>query len=320
MKTRPDWLKFRTRSGPWDVLEAIRPAFGTVGDLLTLGDQGQGKDGWLWRRTVYLAGDLAIAAIDYGGQHQREWVRVDIPGSGCAWVQDWQRMAALPSVLKEAEVKRLDLQLTTYHGEVTHDMVLEAHARGAFCAGGRNPHYQQVGSSDPRAGRTIYVGQRDAPKFARCYEKGFQLLQEVPVSVRSGVCAIEMDGVGMVDPAKVYRVEVELKAKDGREIPWDALAAPDGYFAGAYPFCAELLPGVQGVKVQTMPTAAPRRALATSLDNCRRSYGGILRAALLAYGGDVDRVMAMVTSEQPSDALVAAGVLTVDHVGAREGV
>lgn len=320
MKTRPDWLKFRTRSGPWDVLEAIRPAFGTVGDLLTLGDQGQGKDGWLWRRSVYLAGDIAIAAIDYGGQHQREWVRVDIPGSGCAWVQDWHRMAALPQVLKEAEIKRLDIQLTTYNGEVTHELVLEAHARGAFCAGGRNPHYRQVGGSDPRAGRTVYVGQRDAPKFARCYEKGFELLQEVPVSVRSGVTAIEMDGVGMVDPAKVYRVEVELKAKDGREISWDALAAPDGYFAGAYPFCAELLPGVQGVKVQTMPTAAPRRALATSLDNCRRSYGGILRAALLAYGGDVDRVMAMVTSEQPSDALVAAGVLTVDHVGAREGV
>lgn len=320
MKTRPDWFKFRTRDNPWKVLEALRPAFGTAGDLLELGDQVQGKDGWLWRRWIYLAGDIAIAAIDYGGKHQREWVRVDIPGSGCAWVQDWQVMAALPSVLQEAEVKRLDIALTTYHGEVTHDMVLAAHERGAFCAGGRNPHYRQVGGSDPRAGRTIYVGQRDAPKFCRCYEKGFEVLQEVPVSVRSGVYAIEMDGVGMVDPAKVYRVEVEFKAKDCRPIPWEAVAAPDGYFAGAYPFCAELLPGVPEVKLQTMPTAAPRRALASSLDNCRRSYGGILRAALLAYGGDVDRVMAMVTAEQPSDALVAAGVLTIDHVGAREGV
>jgi len=320
MKTRPDWLKFRTRSGPWDVLEAMRPAFGTVGDLLTMGDQGKGKEGWTWRRTVYLAGDIAIAAIDYGGQHMREWVRVDISGSGCSWVQDWQRMAALPSVLKEAQVTRLDIALTTYHGEVTHEMVLEAHARRAFCSGGRDPEHQQVTGSDPRAGRTVYVGKREAPKFCRCYEKGFELLKEVPASVRSGVYAIEMDGVGMVDPAKVYRVEVEFKRKEGREIPWDAVAAPDGYFAGAYPFCAELLPGVQGVKVQTMPTAAPRRALAASLDNCRRSYGGILRAALLAYGGDVDRVMAMVTSDQPSDALVAAGVLTVDHVGAREGV
>lgn len=313
MKTRPDWLKFRTKSGPFEVLEALRPCFGSVGELLGLGDQVQGKDGWAWRRVVYLAGDIPLASIDYGGEYQRDWVRVDMPGGGCEWVQRWDLVAALPGVLQEAQVKRLDIALTTYAGEVTHERVLQAHAAGGFCSGGRNPHYRQVGSSDPRAGRTVYVGQRESAKFCRCYEKGFQLLQEVPVSVRQEVTGIAMDGVGMVDPALVYRVEVELKAKDDKVVPWDAVVNPDAYFAGAYPFCAELLPGVQASKVQTMPAEAPRRALAASLDNCRRSYGGILRAALLAYAGDVDRVMSIVTSETPSDALVAAGVLTVAH-------
>lgn len=313
MKTRPDWLKFRTQSDPWSILEAIRPAFGTVSHLLTLGDATKGKDGWLYRRSILMAGDVQLGVIDYDGANQRGWVRVDMPGSGCEWVQDWNVMAGLPGVLKDAQVRRLDIALTTYKGEVTHDLVLQAHARGAFCSGGRNPHYRQVGGSDPRAGRTIYIGQRDAWKFCRCYEKGWEQMRDVPVSLRDAATAIHFDDAGWVDPAKVYRVEVELKAQDVKPVPWDALQRPDEYFAGAYPFCAELLPGVEAIKVKAMPTDAPRRALAAALDNCRRSYGGILRAALMAYGGDVERVMSIVTSDDPSPILVAAGVLTVDH-------
>ena len=41
MKTIVDWLKFRTLSDPFVVLEAIRPAFGTASALLTLEDGGR---------------------------------------------------------------------------------------------------------------------------------------------------------------------------------------------------------------------------------------------------------------------------------------
>ena len=57
MKTTVDWLKFRTTANPFKTLETIAPAFGTVADLLTLGEPEKGKDGWLHRRSVILAGD-----------------------------------------------------------------------------------------------------------------------------------------------------------------------------------------------------------------------------------------------------------------------
>ena len=55
MKTTIDWLKFRTLSDPFSILAAIRPAFGTVADLLELEDGGRGKDGWEFRKLLKLA-------------------------------------------------------------------------------------------------------------------------------------------------------------------------------------------------------------------------------------------------------------------------
>ena len=46
MKTTVDWLKFRTTANPFETLSALLPAFGTVGELLTLGEPAKGKDGW----------------------------------------------------------------------------------------------------------------------------------------------------------------------------------------------------------------------------------------------------------------------------------
>ena len=83
MKTTVDWLKFRTHKSPFEAFEAIRAAFGTVGELLALGDPSKGKDGWLYRRSILLAGEQTIGQIDYGGDSQREWIRVDVPGTGC---------------------------------------------------------------------------------------------------------------------------------------------------------------------------------------------------------------------------------------------
>ena len=75
MKTTVDWLKFRTTANPFETLSALLPAFGTVGELLTLGEPAKGKDGWQHRRSVILAGDQTIAQIDYGGESQRGWLQ-----------------------------------------------------------------------------------------------------------------------------------------------------------------------------------------------------------------------------------------------------
>lgn len=224
-------------------------------------------------------------------------------------------MERLPDVLEKPTIKRLDIALTTVDGSVNHDMVIAAHEARQFSTGGRHPHYRVVGGSDPRAGRTIYVGRRDGGKFLRCYEKGFELIKDVPDTFRKHVHSIQMDGHGWSDVTKVYRVEVEFKSGDGYVVPWSSVCSGrDSAFAGAYPFLASLLPGQLPVKMTRLPDLKPRLALASALENCRKSYGGILRAAFEAYGGDIARVWAAVCAEEPSASLVEAGVLTVDHM------
>lgn len=307
MKTTVDALIFRTRSGPFEILEAMRPLFGTAADLLTLKTGLKGKDGWLRAAELSIAGDISIGRLDYDGESQRGWVRVYLYGEGCGWVQDWQAAEGLRDRLAEPEIKRLDIALTTYAGECTHERVLQAHARRQFSSGGRHPHYRLVGGSDPRAGKTIYIGMRESAKMLRCYEKGFEILSKVPESIRATVTHLEGNRV-----EEIYRVELELKNVE-RHIPWTAIMARDEVFAGAYPFCAELLPGVEHVKLQAMPDFKPLVELETKLDHCRRAYGAILRTAVLAHGGDASKVLERILAESPSRALIEAGVLTIEH-------
>jgi DNA relaxase NicK len=324
MKTTIDHFKFRTLSGPLAILEAMRPAMGFIDqDLLTLSDTMEGHDGWKWRRNLLIAGDVVLGNIDFGGESQRGVVRVNIPGGGCAWVQDWSVIERLPKVLEKASIMRMDIALTTYQGEMTHDQVIKAHDEKQFGTGGRHPHRRVQEGSDPLAGRTVYIGNRKSAKFLRCYEKGWEMLKDYPANVRQWIAEtgqIQVDGVGYRDPAKIYRVEVEFKDEDRRTVPWEAIGLRDQYFAGAYPFCAQLLPGVPEQRIKALPEVSSKLALASALDHCRRSYGGTVRAALMAFGGDVQRVIDIITSEKPAEHLIAAGVLLVNHDRAREKV
>jgi phage replication initiation protein len=249
--------------------------------------------------------DMPIGRIDFGGDSQRGWVRVDVTGRGCEWVEDW---SALDSVedLPSAQLRRLDIALTTWDGEVTHDRVVAAHTAGRFTIR-RPPKLQQILSSDPTAGRTCYIGERaGSDKFLRCYEKGFQLASSFP-RLRGQVALI--DGKRVED---IYRCEVEFKAI-GTEIAWEAVERRDHYFAGAYPFCADLLPGVESDILMRRPQRAPQLDLKAALANCFIQYGPMLYTALRAYHGDMTAVWDKVVGDYHSDALVQAGVLLVEH-------
>ena len=310
MKTTVDWLKFRTTQNPFKTLAAIAPAFGTVAELLTLGEPAKGKDGWEHRRSVILAGDLVLAQMDYGGESQRGWLRFDMSGAGCEWVACWDTMAAsLESI--EAQLRRVDLALTVHDGSVTHDRVVAAHQAGLFGSGGRTPKRREITGSEPRDGRTVYVGSRDGAKYVRCYEKGFELLVKanMPENIRGAVHTIEYRGVGMVKVEDLYRVEVEFKDVE-KVLPYAMLNDRDSYFAGANPFCASLLPGASERKVMGLPDFNAKASLAVQLEHCRRAYGAIIRTAILAHG-DERAVMQMIAGEGPSARLISAGVLSV---------
>lgn len=301
-KTTIDWLRFRTQGEVPEVLEALRPMYGELARHLELVPLPRGRDGFE-RAMAVCIGDMPLGRIDFGGASQRGWVRCNVTGKGCEWVQDWEAADGLEG-LPKAEIRRLDIALTTWEGEVTHEAVVAAHESGLFCTGGRPPDLQQITSSNLRAGRTCYVGKRDSGKFLRCYEKGFEMAGKMaPLEVT------HIDGFPVED---IYRVEAELKA-EGQDVPWDAIGRRDQYFAGAYPFLGQLLPGVGCDILMRRPERAPQSELAAALANCRHQYGSALFTALHAYGGDIGRVWDQIVGDRHNQTLLSAGVLLVDH-------
>lgn len=303
--TTIDWLRFRTQSDPGEALQALRGLFEGWDHDLALGEHTRGMLGFRHGIPIMLA-DVPVGRMDWGGDSQRGWLRVDMPGKGCAMVRDWDALEDCEK-LPAAELRRLDIALTTWDGEVTHERVVEAHSAGKFTTGGRPPNLQQITHSDPRAGRTCYVGKRDGDKFFRAYEKGFELAAKIPYFADE---IQEIDGHPIEG---IYRCELELKAGDYRELPWETVERRDQYFSGAYPFCAEVLPGIEPDILQRRPEKAPQRELAAALATIRAQYGKTLFTGLVAYHGDIGAVWDKVVGKEHNRNLLEAGVLLVDH-------
>lgn len=305
-KTTVDWLRLRTQSDPEKALQALKPMFGASGDLLDLAALPRGILGFQHACTIRV-GDMPVGRMDFGGESQRGWLRLDITGKGCEWVEDWGQVGNLEE-LPRAEIRRLDVALTTWDGEIGHDQVVDAHTAGRFITRGRPPAMRQITSSDPKAGRTCEIGTRErSDKFMRCYEKGHELANKF--SARSGMEVHTIDGHKIED---IYRCEVEFKAT-GSEIPWEVIERRDQYFAGAYPFCADILPNVEADILLRRPQRAPQMDLAAALENCRIQYGATLFTALHAYHGDIGAVWDKVIGNTHSQALLESGVLLVEH-------
>lgn len=279
--------------------------FGPSGTLLRLNHLPRGILGFQQGATINI-GDMPVGRMDYGGESQRGWVRTDLTGKGCEWVQDWDSLDAVEA-LPAAEIRRLDIALTTWNGEMTHEQVVAAHTAGRF-TNRRPPALRQIISSDPKAGRTCEIGTRErSDKFMRCYEKGRELANKAGPKAGFEITAI--DGHPVED---IYRCEVEFKAT-GAQIPWEVIERRDQYFAGAYPFCADILPNVEADILQRRPQRAPQIDLAAALENCRIQYGPTLFTALHAYHGDLGAVWDKVIGKDHSQSLLEAGVLLVDH-------
>ncbi len=303
-KTTIDWLGFRVQAEPRDVLEALRPAFPFHSPLLHLKHLDRGMMGFQRAATI-CADDFVIGRMDFGGESQRGWVRVQIPGGGCEWmhVDDLSSIEQLP----KAEIRRLDVALTTWDGEVGHDQVVQAHREGRFITRGRPPALTQITSSDDRAGRTCYIGQREkADKFGRCYEKGFEMLAKA--GKIPGLCT-HIEGHRVED---IYRCELELKAVTA-DIPWEVIERRDQYFAGSYPFFGDVLPGIEPDILTRRPERAVQADLASALEHCRTQFGPTLYTALRAYHGDIGAVWEKIVGDHHSQPLIEAGVLLVEH-------
>lgn len=301
--TSIDWLGGRTQSGPGDCVDALRGAFGELGSSLRAVPKKRGKQGYE-RSDALVLGDLVIGDMSFGGEAMRGWVWVEITGTGCQWVGDWNQCEDDLSQLRDFQYKRVDIALDTYSREVTHETVLEAHQAGMFTTIGKPPSMRQIVPADPYEGRTIYVGKRDQPKFLRAYEKGYEQARKYP-----GVEVTTIEGVPVGD---WYRLELELKAKQ-QLLPPDLIENRDQFFAGAYPY----LQAVLDVEPQVMRQSRekhPQRTLESMLGVLRTQYGNTLFTALVAHHGDIGAVWEKIVGQKHNQNLVDAGVLMVEHM------
>ena len=301
-KTQIDWLRFRAKAEPREILEALKPVFPQHAEFFNLKHQPKGMLGFK-SAALICADDFVIGRMDFGGESQNGWVRVDIPGKGCRWLEAdaVQTIAELP----QSQIRRLDVALTTWHGEIGHDMVVNAHTAGLFTVR-RPPNLQQI--LNTHGGRTCNIGTREkSDKFMRGYEKGYEMRSQMPPALAAITTHIE--GFPIDD---IYRCEVEFKAVE-TDIPWDVIRTRDEHFAGAYPFCASVLPNVSPATLQRRPEKDIQADLAFALENCRTQYGPTLFTALMAYGGDMTAVWDKIIGDHHSQPLIDAGVLLVDH-------
>lgn len=302
-KTHIDWLRFRTQGEPREVLEALKPAFPLHAQFFNLKHQSKGLLGFQ-QGALICADDFVIGRMDFGGESQKGWVRVDIPGKGCQWMQPDE--VGTIGELPNSQIRRLDIALTTWKGEIGHDQVVQAHKNGRFTGKGRPPNLQQILNSD--GGRTCNIGTREkSDKYMRCYEKGYEMLSQMACRVPGQVTHIEGSKV-----EDIYRCEVEFKAVN-TEIPWKVIERRDHYFAGAYSFCSDVLPNVELDTLKRRPEREAQISLATALENLRIQFGPTLYTALLAYHGDITAVWDKVIGHHHNQPLVEAGVLLVEH-------
>jgi DNA relaxase NicK len=259
---------------------------------------------------------IPAGVVLVGGETQRGRACVDISGAGCALVADWDRAEDALLSLPSKSFRRADIAADFFGGELGHERVKQAHAAGKFTRGGRNPVMTEVITNEESRGRTIYIGQRGGDALGRFYEKGKQefnasaakLLRRLAetadgVSVRDD----KLNDGASFDLAKWYRAEVELRSKN-RPIPEDWISRRDEYFAGVYPFMAELLPEVEG-RILVRPKHMGIVAIEGALDLIKRQWGPTLYTGLAYYGGDFVALCERVVGDRHSPRLVQAGAL-----------
>ena len=338
-KTAIDWFGFRAKDTPDVMVSALSEV---VPEHLEL-SLAKRKTGWRSFESSYdvwitdTRGNpetdcCRVGMAMSGGEAVKGWSMFSLSGEGCAWVDNWSRtMDVCTDQLEGFELKRVDVALDRFDGSHWHDVDAAWHA-GEFCppTGGKKPKAKPIDSRRAEDGRTYYVGNRESAKFYRGYEKGMQLLGPQMAAAQ----ARDPEGFDLADhifkteiridrteaEPKVmafelrdwWRDEVEFKPVDN-PLPLDLVENRDQYFAGAYPYLAKVLPTAEVHPLCTRRERMPQLELAKLLKTLQHQYGNSLFTALHAYHGDMGAVWQKIVGRKHNAALIAAGVLLVDH-------
>lgn len=270
--------------------------------------------------------------VMWGGSSQRGRMHVSINGTGCGFVQDWDRAQDAIALLPGVERRRVDIAADFYDGSRTYEQAVEAYRRGAFKRGrGMAPSMNQHLPESIIGGRTMYVGKRSSDVYIRVYEKGKKELAGLKVSKADrllrkvmgeehllGSCTTNDPVYGnggtrftMVD---WLRMEVELKSSSG-PLPDDVIDNRDAYFSGCNPYFTEVFPDVEK-RLLVKPRHIGCLVVERALEHVRAQYGPTLYTAMAVHEGNEHAVWVKIVGREHSKALVEAGALRAVEVAA----
>lgn len=285
--TKIDWLGFTSLNSIEAVRMAVQVFFPTCDFVYT----GKGMYGYPKSDFIMVDGEQ-YGILGYGASHGRNFV--SLPGTGCStWDADQIEIVYETLQVLEARIGRVDICLDFFNGERTWDHALFCYERGDFNRGrhgNKKPYMKKFDQSQDgmNLGRTLYVNRRGSEVMARIYEKGYEVFANMPSAYKTLSQAREVEYVdngGSVPFADSWlRVEIEFKrVEDDRPIPLEILLERDNYFAGAFPYCAEVVKHATPTRPKDLRTEK-EVDLIKLLASARTAYGSLVHTlATLGY-------------------------------------
>lgn len=286
--TRIDWLGISFKDRRLDAYRFLDGVFRKVGPVKR--EPRAGIHGFE-RAEIVTIDDAHVGMLAYGGRSQNGRSYVELSGLGCSLLPDLPDALEHVLALPEPKIKRVDIAADFYHGEVPYEHCLNAYHLGKFTRGVTRPKMQQILPGDPEDGRTLYVGRRGNDVFFRCYEKGRKEHHpKFPLWTR---------------------LEVEYRPSK-RPIPFDIIPQRDQFFAGSYPYLAELLPHVQP-EVLVSPQRIANSNLDHALSCIKAQWGPTIFSAVVVNDGDIGAVIEKIIGTEHNPHLVHGGLLLRDR-------
>lgn len=271
-----------------------------------------------------------LGTLSYGSNHnpyQDQKPQIEIGGNGKSDKVNWSLFHYYASLLKSPAVKRVDIALDTFNGEISIESVTEAHANLRFKAKNapKNPLITPYGGLQPdgtNPGRTVYIGSLQSSKFIRFYEKAYEIFKKElknedpnasPTTLGVRKVFEEGGSIGFegynnnepIDIRKWIRAEIELKAGNC-EIPLEILIETDKYFIGAYPYCEELLQMCDGKRPKRLMTE-DELDWEVRTKNHKAITGSFIEDAIYKGYSDHEIIQMLRSGRGPSQKLIRSG-------------
>jgi DNA relaxase NicK len=307
-KTKLDFLAFTTSVD----VETGKLLLESIWQFLTYTRNSKGMYGYPDSYSITCDG-VPYGVLCTGAKHGRHLF--SMTGEACSRLNDLDIQyahAALTMDGMDVRLSRVDICLDVFGG-VTWDHARRHYDLGHFMRpkAMRNPELKEIGVScdGKNKGRTMQVGKRSGHVVGRIYEKGLEVYAKLPEHLR--LLSEEREDAHhepVIYADDWLRLEVEYKRDGDRELTFDMLLDRDGYFAGSFPYFADVLGVSDGIRPKGVKKQVNVDLLAM-IENAKRSYGSLVHS-LTELGFTPQDVVQHLSSGRNNDKLVKSGLLS----------